>query len=109
MDCRACKNGPVETGNTKGIEIMTKQATRFSKAAVLSRLDADCERLVEEHKIDRRNGTSQLLPDVFRRSPSDVLKLISRCNLEELIDRAVAYGEYISKERLACDIEGGDL
>lgn len=70
---------------------------RFTKSAVIDDIRARATRVEEEQGFDRRTGTAQLLPPGADEST------------EALIDRAVAYGEWLALERVAEGIEDGQL
>ncbi|OBY87051.1 hypothetical protein [Delftia sp. JD2] len=70
---------------------------RFTKSAVIDDIRARATRVEEEQGFDRRTGTAQLLPPGADEST------------EALIDRAVAYGEWLALKRVAEGIEDGQL
>ncbi|QPS78364.1 MULTISPECIES: hypothetical protein [Delftia] len=70
---------------------------RVTKFAVIDDIRARAIRLEEEQGFDRRTGTAQLLPP----GADETTKA--------LIDRAVKYGRWRALERVAEDIDEGQL
>jgi len=70
---------------------------RFTKSAVIDDIRARATRVEEEQGFDRRTGTAQLWPP----GADETTKA--------LIDRAVAYGKWRALERVAEDIDEGQL